>query len=64
VRVFILGFCTQQKQVDALANKAGKALQGDGILWFAYPKGTSRKNKCAFNRDNGWMHWANMDLSR
>ena len=22
--------------------------------WFAYPKGTSKKFKCEFNRDNGW----------
>jgi hypothetical protein len=51
---FILCFCTQQKQVDTLALKAARAFQGDGLLWIAYPKGTSRKYTCDFNRDNGW----------
>jgi hypothetical protein len=23
-------------------------------LWFAYPKGTSKKCTCDFNRDDGW----------
>jgi len=23
-------------------------------LWFAYPKGSSKRYKCEFNRDNGW----------
>jgi hypothetical protein len=27
---------------------------GDALLWFAYPKGTSTKYKCDFNRDSGW----------
>lgn len=51
---FILCFCTQKKQVDALAQKASKTLQEDGLLWIAYPKGTSKKYTCDFNRDNGW----------
>ena len=24
------------------------------MVWFAYPKGTSKKYKCDFNRDRGW----------
>lgn len=51
---FILCFCIQKMQVDALAPKAAKTLQGDGLLWIAYPKGTSKKYTCDFNRDNGW----------
>ena len=31
-----------------------KKTKGDAIVWFAYPKGTSRKYQCDFNRDNGW----------
>jgi hypothetical protein len=27
---------------------------GDATVWFAYPKGTSKKFKCDFNRDTGW----------
>ncbi len=51
---FILAFCKTQKEVDAIAELSAKTLQGDGLLWFAYPKGTSKKYKADFNRDNGW----------
>lgn len=51
---FIIAFCTQQAEVDRLTVIFAKALQGDGLLWFAYPKGTSKKYKCDFNRDTGW----------
>lgn len=51
---FALAFATSQAEVDSLSTVlAGKA-QGDALLWFAYPKGTSRKYKCDFNRDTGW----------
>jgi hypothetical protein len=51
---FVLAFATSQAEVDSLsAVLAGKA-QGDALLWFAYPKATSKKYKCDFNRDTGW----------
>ena len=28
---------------------------GDAVLWFAYPKGTSKRYTCDFNRDTGWQ---------
>jgi hypothetical protein len=51
---FIIAFCTKQSEVDAVALEAVKILRGDGLLWYAYPKGTSKRYKCEFNRDNGW----------
>ena len=27
---------------------------GDAVLWFAYPKGTSKRYTCDFHRDEGW----------
>lgn len=51
---FILTFCKTQKEVDAMAEISAKTLQGDGLLWFAYPKGSSKQYKADFNRDNGW----------
>lgn len=51
---FFLGFVTKQKEVDELTKKVAPLMEGDGIFWFAYPKGTSKKYKCEFNRDNGW----------
>jgi hypothetical protein len=51
---FALAFATQQAEVNRLSPLlAGKA-EGDALLWFAYPKGTSRKYTCDFNRDTGW----------
>ena len=49
-----LAFVTKKAEVDALAPQVNKRANGDAIVWFAYPKGTSKKYKCNFNRDNGW----------
>jgi hypothetical protein len=51
---FSLAFVTRQSEVDALAPQIAKRAKGDAIVWFAYPKGTSKKYKCDFNRDTGW----------
>ena len=51
---FSLAFVTKKSEVDALAAPIAKRAKGDAIVWFAYPKATSKKYKCDFNRDNGW----------
>jgi hypothetical protein len=51
---FSLAFVTKQDQVDALAPKIAARAKGDAAVWFAYPKGSSKKYKCDFNRDTGW----------
>lgn len=51
---FSLAFVTKQAEVDKLAKAIAKKVKGDAAIWFAYPKGTSKKYKCEFNRDNGW----------
>lgn len=51
---FVLVFCTKKAQVDSLAGPVASAAEGDSIVWFAYPKGSSKRYKCDFNRDNGW----------
>ncbi len=51
---FSLAFVTKQKEVDALAKAVARKAAGDAVVWFAYPKGTSKKYKCEFNRDTGW----------
>lgn len=52
---FIIAFVTQQKEIDSLAPILAGKLDGDGVLWFCYPKGSSKKYKCDFNRDTGWQ---------
>jgi hypothetical protein len=51
---FSLAFVTKQQEVDSLTRAIGAKAKGDAIIWFAYPKGTSKKYKCDFNRDTGW----------
>jgi len=51
---FTLAFVTKKSEVDSLSPQVSRRAKGDAIVWFAYPKGTSKKYKCDFNRDNGW----------
>ncbi len=51
---FLLAFGTTQREVDATAKSAASKTEGDATVWFAYPKGTSKKYKCEFNRDSGF----------
>lgn len=39
-----------QCRLAQLANN----LASDGILWICYPKGSSKRYRCEFNRDTGW----------
>lgn len=52
--VFALAFATRQAEVDEMTRLFVSKAEGDALLWFAYPKRTSRKYLCEFNRDNGW----------
>jgi hypothetical protein len=51
---FSLAFVTTQEQVNALAPAIARKAEGDVIVWFAYPKGSSKKYKSHINRDYGW----------
>jgi hypothetical protein len=63
---FALAFATRQADVDALAEALAKKAEGDALLWFAYPKSTSKRYRCEFNRDTGWnaMRSAGFDTVR
>jgi hypothetical protein len=53
---FMLVFAELVTEVENLAPKALHNLVTDGVLWFAYPKKTSKKS-CAsdLDRDHGWV---------
>jgi hypothetical protein len=51
---FGLAFVTQRVELQRLSRTLPAKAIGDAILWFAYPKGTSTKYSCDFNRDDGW----------
>jgi hypothetical protein len=45
------------KMLDEIENASKDIfplLENDALLWFAYPKGSSKKYTCEFNRDTGW----------
>jgi hypothetical protein len=51
---FAIAFVTTQAQLESASTKLLKICKGDAVLWVVYPKGTSKKYKCEFNRDSGW----------
>ncbi len=51
---FMLAFVTRQEEIDGLVPRVAPRLKGDAVLWFCYPKGTSKRYACNFNRDTGW----------
>jgi hypothetical protein len=51
---FSLAFVTKQTEVNSLGKAIAKKAEGDAIIWFAYPKGSSKKYKSEINRDSGW----------
>ena len=51
---FVIAFATQQAEVDQLAAEIATKTDGDAVVWVAYPKGSSKRYTCEFNRDAGW----------
>src|SRR5258708_4817711 len=42
---FSLAFITKEKEVETLGKAIAKKAKGDAVIWFAYPKGTSKNTK-------------------
>ena len=52
--VFALAFVKTKQEVELATYKLVRAAEGDAQLWMVYPKASSKKYKCEFNRDTGW----------
>ena len=59
---FVIVFVTQKAEIDVIIARIASKLEGDAVLWFAYPKGSSKKYTCDFNRDNGWAKLGQYNL--
>jgi len=59
---FAISFVTKQTEIDSIITHIAPKLETDAVLWFCYPKGTSKKYKCDFNRDTGWATLGKHDL--
>lgn len=51
---FALAFVMTEAEVTAAAAAVLPRAQGDAVVWFAYPKQSSKRYRCEFNRDSGW----------
>ncbi|WP_438422435.1 hypothetical protein [Aquimarina macrocephali] len=51
---FAVIFVTEKKQIENRIETVYPKLVGDAILWFAYPKKSSKKYTSEINRDYGW----------
>lgn len=51
---FAMAFVQNQARLKSAATSLAAELSSDGILWICYPKGSSKRYKCDFNRDTGW----------
>jgi hypothetical protein len=52
---FVLRFVRSCADIDASAAQTVRALADDAVLWFAYPKKSSRRYTCDIGRDDSWQ---------
>jgi len=50
---FFLAFVTTKKEVDTLAKVVASKTVPDAVVWFAYPKGSSKKYTSEITREAG-----------
>jgi hypothetical protein len=51
---FGLAFAITQAELNTAIARLTAAAVGDAVLWFAYPKQSSKRYRCEFHRDSGW----------
>ncbi|HXR96363.1 MAG TPA: hypothetical protein VN709_00830 [Terriglobales bacterium] len=51
----VLVFVTRLAEVERFAARVAERAAADAVVWFAYPKGGSKRYTCEFNRDSGWQ---------
>ena len=56
---FVISFVTTLEQVTAVSAAILPKCDENSVIWYCYPKGTSKRYKCEFNRDTGWQSLGN-----
>ena len=51
---FSIAFVMTQPEVDAAVKVVASKAKGDAVVWFAYPKQSSKRYTSTINRDAGW----------
>jgi hypothetical protein len=52
---FAIGFAITQTELDRVSATLALATRGDAVVWVAYPKKSSKRYRCEFDRDSGWQ---------
>ena len=59
---FCLIFVTQKSSIKASMEIVNAIWNNDASVWYCYPKTSSKRYKCDFNRDNGWDEIRNYEV--
>ena len=59
---FFLAFVTEQEKLEEIVKNTVQKFEGDTVIWIAYPKKSSKKYTCNFNRDTGWDVFGQFDM--
>lgn len=51
---FFLFFVKEKSEINRIASELLLENQSDILVWFCYPKASSKAYTCDFNRDTGW----------
>jgi hypothetical protein len=59
---FVIAFVLSMAEIEAIFEKILPFLQPDSIVWFCFPKGSSKKYPVDINRDKGWEFLKSKDF--
>ncbi len=59
---FAIAFALEQGRLDEMVTSLAPKLAGDAVIWFCYPKKSSKKYSCDFDRDTGWEKFGALGL--
>ena len=51
---FVITFVIKQAELNAAMRAVAKLAEGDAVVWFAYPKKSSKRYKSEVGRDDRW----------
>ena len=51
---FSIAFVKTQPELDSAVKAVAAKVKGDAVVWFAYPKQSSKRYTSTINRDSGW----------
>lgn len=51
---FAIGFAVARTDLNRVCAQLIAAAPGDAVVWVTFPKKSSKRYRCDFDRDNGW----------